>query len=103
MNFESKLSMGKFCIPKCEKCKKISWPPAEFCSHCFGTVSLKEEEKVEGKIIEFSRDVKQYFCIVEFHGVIRVMAEISKTPKIGQTVKISKCGITDGNYFFQVS
>ena len=103
MNFESKLSMGEFYIPECERCKKIAWPPAEFCSHCFGTISLKEkEEDVEGKIIEFSRKGKQYFCIVEFHGAIRVMADISKTPKIGQAVKISKCGIRDGSYFFQV-
>ncbi len=103
MNFESKLSIGKFCIPECERCKKIAWPPAEFCSHCFGTVSLKEEEEVEGKIIEFSRQDKQYFCIVEFQGAIRIMANISKTPKIGQEVKILKCGIRNGNYFFQVS
>ncbi len=103
MNFESKLSMGEFCIPECEKCKKIVWPPSEFCNHCFGTVSLKEEKEIEGKIIEFSRKSKQYFCIVEFHGTIRVMVEISKTPKIGQAVKILKCGIREENYFFQVS
>ena len=89
MNFESKLSTGKFCIPECKKCKKIAWPPAEFCSHCFGTVSLKEEKEMEGKIIEFSREGKQYFCIVEFHGAIRVMAGVLKTPKIGQVVKLA--------------
>jgi uncharacterized OB-fold protein len=104
MNFESKLSMGEFCIPECERCKKIAWPPSEFCSHCFGAVSLKEqEEEVEGKIIEFSRKGKQYFGIIEFHEAIRVMAAILKTPKIGQPVKILKCGIREGSYFFQVS
>jgi uncharacterized OB-fold protein len=101
MNFETRLSNGEFCIPECEKCKKIVWPPAEFCSYCFGTVSLKEGE-VEGKIIEFSRQDKQYFCMVEFYGAVRVMADISKTPEIGQIVKILKCGITNGNYFFQI-
>ena len=102
MNFESKLSSGKFCIPECEKCKKTVWPPAEFCSHCFGTVSLKEGN-FDGKIIEFSRHGKRYFCVVEFLDTIRIMANISKVPKIGQVVKISECGIRDGSYFFQVS
>ena len=103
MNFEAKLSMGKFCIPECERCKKVVWPPMEFCNHCLGTVSIKEEEGIEGKIIQFSRQDKQYFCMVEFHKAIRIMASISKTPKIGQVVKISKCGIKDGNYFFQIN
>ena len=102
MNFESRLSNGQFLIPECIKCKKIVWPPVEFCNHCFGTVSLKEGN-IEGKIIEFSRQNEQYFCVVEFEGVIRIMANISKIPEIGQIVKISKCGMNDGNYFFHVN
>ena len=101
MNFESKLNEGKFCIPECTECKKIVWPPAEFCNHCFGIVSLKEGDFV-GKIIEFSRQNEQYFCLVEFEDIIRIMANISDAPKIGQMVKLSKCGINNGNYFFQV-
>ena len=42
MNFESKLNDGEFCIPECTECKKIVWPPAEFCNHCFGNISLKD-------------------------------------------------------------
>ena len=102
MNFESRLSKGQFLIPECTKCKKIVWPPMEFCNHCFGIVSLKEGD-FEGKIIEFSRQNEQYFCIVEFDNGIRIMANISKIPETGQMVKISKCGINDGNYFFQVN
>ena len=102
MNFESRLSNGQFLIPECTKCKKIVWPPAEFCNHCFGTVSLKEGD-FEGKIIEFSRQNEQYFCIVEFEDIIRIMANISKIPEIGQMVKISKCGINNGSYFFHVN
>jgi uncharacterized OB-fold protein len=101
MNFESKLNEGIFCIPECVECKKIVWPPSEFCNHCFGKVSLKEGPFV-GKIIEFSRQDKQYFCLVEFEDAIRIMAKIPKIPNIGQSVKISKCGISNGNYFFQV-
>ncbi len=101
MSFESRLSKGEFCIPECGKCKKIVWPPSEVCSHCFGNVHLKESD-FEGKIIEFSRQNDQYFCMVEFENTVRIMAKISVTPEIGKSVKILKCGINNGNYFFQV-
>jgi len=35
--------------------------------------------------------------------MIRIMAKMSQIPKLEQRVKISKCGIKDGNYFFHVS
>jgi uncharacterized OB-fold protein len=102
MSFESELLQGKFCIPECTVCKKIVWPPAEFCNHCFGQVSLKKGD-FEGKIIEFSRQNEGYFCLVEFENTIRVMAKILQIPETGQIVKISKCGIANGNYFFYVN
>ncbi len=102
MNFETKLKEGKFCIPKCDECKKIVWPPSDFCNHCFGKVSLKEGD-FEGKIIEFSSKEKEFFGVIEFEKTIRIMANILKKPEIGQTVKISNCGISKGTYFFQVS
>ena len=40
--------------------------------------------------------------MVEFENAIRIMAKISETPEIGNNVKILKCGIIDGDYFFQV-
>ncbi len=101
MKFESELSNGIFCIPYCTACKKTVWPPAEFCSYCFGLVSLKNGD-FKGRIVEFSRCGKEYFCMVEFEGVIRVMAKIQHAPRINQTVKISKCGMVDGGYFFNV-
>ncbi|MCV0400629.1 MAG: hypothetical protein K5777_01405 [Nitrosopumilus sp.] len=101
MNFESKLTKGEFCIPECIKCKKIVWPPSEFCNSCFGDVVLKEGPFM-GKILEFSSQNQQNFCLVEFENTIRIMAKILKKPKLGQAVKISKCGISDGSYFFEV-
>ncbi len=101
MSFESELSQGKFFIPSCTVCKKVVWPPAEFCNNCFGQVSLKKGD-FEGKIIEFSRQNEEYFCIVEFENAIRVMAKILQIPEIGQMVKILKCGISNGHYFFNV-
>ncbi len=102
MSFESELFQGKFCIPECIVCKKIVWPPAEFCNHCFGQVSLKKGD-FEGKIIEFSRQNDEYFCIVEFENTIRIMAKISQIPKIDQIVKILKCGIVNDDCFFYVN
>ena len=102
MSFESELLQGKFCIPTCTVCKKINWPPTEFCNNCFSHVSLKKGD-FEGKIIEFSRQNEEYFCLVEFENTIRVMAKTLEIPEIGQTVKISKCGILNGNYFFHVN
>jgi len=102
MSFESYLSRGYFCIPECISCKRIVWPPSEFCNHCFGTVSLKKGD-FEGKIVEFSKQNDEYFCLVEFENTIRIIAKISMIPEIGQKVKISKCGISNGNYLFYVN
>ncbi len=102
MSFEEKLEHGEFCIPECTECEKIVWPPSEICDNCFGNIHLKKGE-FEAKIIEFSRERQQYFGLIEIEKTIRIMAQISNIPKIGQAVKISKCGIRDGNYFFMVN
>lgn len=102
MSFESELSKGQFTIPECLECKKMVWPPAEFCNDCFGQTHLKKGV-FEGKIIEFSKQNETYFCMVEFENTIKIMAKIVKTPKIDQIVQISKCGIVNGSYFFEVS
>ncbi|KAF6244455.1 hypothetical protein [Nitrosopumilus sp. b2] len=102
MNFESEIAQGKFFIPECTVCEKIVWPPAEFCNNCMGTVSLKKGDFM-GKILEYSVHNEAYFCIVEIENTFRIMAKISEKPHIGQDVKISKCGINNGNYFFQVN
>ena len=103
MSFESELEKGIFCIPRCNSCKKIVWPPSKICSHCLGPVSLTNGN-IEGKIIEFSRKEENYFCIVEFEDEIKIVAKSMKIPEIGQKVKISKCGIEDSNnYFFYVN
>ena len=101
MSFESELSKGQFCIPECMTCKKIVWPPSEFCDNCNGETSLKKGE-FEGKIIEFSKQNENYFCMVEFFDSIRLMAKMNTSPKKDQIVKISKCGISEGSYFFHV-
>tara|TARA_B110001454_G_scaffold144492_1_gene134126 strand:- start:443 stop:751 length:309 start_codon:yes stop_codon:yes gene_type:complete len=101
MSFELELSNGQFCIPECLVCKKIVWPPAEFCDNCNEKISLKKGE-FEGKIIEFSKQNENYFCIVEFFSSIRIIAKMTSNPKKDQIVKISKCGISNGSYFFHI-
>ena len=102
MSFENELEKGQFCIPECLPCKKLVWPPSEFCDKCNGETSLKKEE-FEGKIIEFSSQNGDYFCVVEFYDSIRIMAKMTTCPKKDQIVKISKCGIVDGSYFFHIT
>ncbi|NND86989.1 MAG: hypothetical protein HKM23_06685 [Nitrosopumilus sp.] len=101
MNFDENLSNGIFLIPECTICKKIVWPPSEFCNNCFGKVSLTKSVD-EGKIIEYSSNDEGYFCLVEFEKNMRIIARISEAPAIGQTVKLEKCGILEENYFFTV-
>ena len=102
MSFESNLKEGIFSIPQCKICSKIVWPPSKFCSFCFGDVTL-QKGTFHGTIKEFSSQDNRYFCIVEFKGVIKIMATMTSMPKINQTVKITKCGINNNGYFFHVS
>ena len=44
MSFEKELEKGQFCIPECTVCKKLVWPPSEFCDKCNGKISLRKEE-----------------------------------------------------------
>ena len=101
MSFENELEKGQFYLPECILCKKWVWPPSEFCDRCNGKTSLKKEE-FEGKIIEFSKQNDNYFCIVEFYDSIRIIANMTTCPKKDQIVKILKCGINDGGYFFHI-
>ncbi|MEK9681934.1 MAG: hypothetical protein VW081_03515 [Nitrosopumilus sp.] len=102
MSFEEELSKGSFLIPECTVCKKLVWPPTEFCDDCMGKTRLKEGN-FQGKIIEFSKQNDDYFCIVEMESSFRIIAKMTNEPQIDQYVKISKCGINEGNYFFEVS
>ncbi|MDH5463376.1 MAG: zinc ribbon domain-containing protein [Nitrosopumilus sp.] len=102
MSFEAELRKGEFFIPECRSCDRVIWPPSEFCNQCFGPVSLRKKE-YEGKIIEFSKQNNEYFCLVEFEKNVRVLARTLEEPEIGKKVRMSKCGISNGSYFFQVS
>ena len=85
MSFETELSEGKFSIPECTVCKKIIWPPIEFCNSCYGKMTLKKGD-FEGEIIEFSKQNEDYFCIVEFEKIIRIMVESNNKALIKTTI-----------------
>ncbi|WP_299293975.1 hypothetical protein [Nitrosopumilus sp.] len=102
MSFEENLSKGQFLIPKCTQCKKIIWPSSDYCSYCFGKIELKKQD-FEAKIVEFSKKNDDYFCLVEIENSFRIIAKTYQTPTIGKIVSISKCGIKDRDYFFEIN
>lgn len=103
MKFETELHNGNFVISECKRCNKVVWPASEICNNCLGITSWRNA-KTDGRIIEFSKHDQYYFCIAEFDREIRILGRItSGSPSIGDLVKITKCGIREGNYFFEMS
>lgn len=101
MSAESELKNGNFVVNQCINCKKTVWPPADFCNRCFGKTTIKKGPS-EGKIIEFSKNDQCYFCLAEFEKEVKIIGKISSgIPKERQRVRIKKCGIKEGNYFFE--
>lgn len=102
MSFESELKKGNFLLSECKRCKKITWPPSEWCNQCLGTNSWRKST-CKGKIIEFSKKENTYFCVAEIEHSIKILGEIiSDNPKIGKSIRIIDCGIKDDNYFFKM-
>ena len=103
MNFELELKKGNFIISECVHCKKIVWPPSEFCNQCFKEVSWRKGSN-KGKIIEFSKQNNNYFCLVEIENTIKIMSKLtSGIPTVGQHVKMERCGIKDEDHYFEIS
>ena len=102
MNFESELKKGNFIISKCNHCRKIVWPPSEFCDQCLNE-NIWKKCSGTGKIIEFSKKGNTYFCVAEIEKSIKIIGEIAfGIPEIGKQITIVDCGITNNNYFFKM-
>lgn len=102
MKFESELKKGILMIGTCPKCKKTTWPPSDFCNVCFGNLEWKESS-YEGKLIEFTKKNNENFCLAEIDNEIRLMGTLignSEIPHHGSKIRLQKCGIRNGNYFF---
>ena len=104
MIFETELQKGNFFVGNCPRCKKIIWPPSDFCNICFGELNW-EKIKPEGKLIEYTKRDNESFCVAEIDGGIRIMGTMivnSEKPEVGSRVRIEKCGIKNGNYSFVI-
>ena len=96
--FEIELKKNNFVCSECSKCRKIVWPPSDFCSFCFGQVTWRQISR-NGKLIEFSKKDNVIFCIAEFENTIRIIGELEtrlQKPIIGQDLYLVKCEY-DGN------
>ena len=103
--FNEELKAGKFVCSECQKCKKLVWPPNDYCNRCFGEVKWRPVSRT-GKLVEFSKKGEAFFCIAEFENQIRVMGllECTIVPTIGQDLKLVKCGHNGNEEFvFQLN
>lgn len=91
--FEEELKKGKFVCSECQNCKKLVWPPNDYCNRCFGQVKWRPVSQT-AKLIEFSKKDNIIFCISEFENEVRVMGALQtdKKPVIGQELTLVKCG-----------
>lgn len=82
----------EFICSECKKCKKLVWPPNDYCNRCFGEVVWRPVSDT-GKLIEFSKKGNTFFCIAEFENEIRIMGSLDgiTMPVIGQDLKLVKC------------
>lgn len=98
--FERELENNNFMCSECHKCKKIVWPPSDFCSACFGLVGWRMISR-EGCLLEFSQKNGEWFGIAEFEGQIRILGTIidGNGLEIGQKVYLEKCGYDGGEKF----
>ena len=100
--FEAEFKVGNFGTCECSYCKKIVWPPSDYCDNCFKEVNWRKVSK-NGTIIELSKKENDVFCITEFENKIRVIGKLNAEihmAKPGQTVKLTKCLLNDKNSFF---
>ena len=97
MKFESELKKGNFFLSECPKCKKVVWPPSDYCDHCLNEVNWRKSSG-EGKLLEFSSQNGRIFCVAEIEDNLRLMGQIiSGVPEIGKKVVITECMIDNGN------
>ena len=100
--FESEIKVGNFVTSECTYCKKIVWPPSDYCDNCFMKVNWRKVSP-NGKLIEWSKKNNDIFCIAEFENTIRVMGKLDTKNvmlKSGQLLKFIKCSLNYKPKFF---
>ena len=101
MNFKTEINKGNLVTSWCTSCHHTVWPPSEFCDICLGDIIWKRPS-MYGKIVEYSKVDGGYSCIINMDDSFTILGRVEKTPKIGQKVKLHKCGIHDGTCFFDM-
>lgn len=102
---EEELRKGKFVCSECPHCKKLVWPPSEFCSVCFNQVRWRQVSTI-AKLVEFSKKDNTVFCIAEFEDSIRVMGSLDTTDElnVGQKIRLERCSYnTRAKFVFTVA
>ena len=90
--FQNELVKGNFVISRCEKCNKNVWPVNDFCDNCFSNVIWVSGSR-SGRIIEYSRQNDNWFCLVETDDNIRMLGTLKSDnePKIEQKILLDDC------------
>ncbi len=90
--FELELKNNNFICSECLRCKKLVWPPSDYCDKCFGNVTWRQISKI-AILLEYSYKGNECFGIVELEGQIRVIGAIQSSSKlqIGQQLILKKC------------
>lgn len=90
--FEQELKNNNFICSECPKCKKLVWPPSEYCNKCFGEVIWRQISR-NATLLEYSSKNGEYFCMAELEGQIRIMGTITNVSElqIGENLILEKC------------
>ncbi|MDE1872050.1 MAG: hypothetical protein KGH99_01065 [Thaumarchaeota archaeon] len=98
--FEQELKNNNFICSECPKCKKLVWPPSDYCNRCFGDVIWRQVSR-DAVLLEYSHKNGEYFCMAELEGQIRIIGTIKNVSKlqIGENLILEKCDY-DGNEKF---
>ena len=50
--FETELKAGNFVTSECSHCKKIVWPPSDYCDYCFKEVNWRKVSE-NGQLLNY--------------------------------------------------
>ena len=90
--FEQELKNNNFICSECPKCKKLVWPPNDYCNKCFGDVIWRQISR-NAVLLEYCGKNGEYFCMAELEGQIRIMGTIQNASElqIGKSMILEKC------------
>ncbi|MGQ0376097.1 MAG: Zn-ribbon domain-containing OB-fold protein [Nitrososphaerota archaeon] len=103
--FENELKKGNFVISECNSCKRVVWPPSDYCNNCLSNVTWRKVNPA-GRLIEFSKKNEIIFGLVELEEKIRIIGKLKSNLadiREGQCVRLHSCDYDSGPQFTFVS